>query len=799
VWNAPEVVRKVGVDGVGMATEHQLLHLYGGLLSVAPSAVGVDFRWKIGFEDRLQHQHRCCHADPVPHGRDAQRSEFAVGFRYEHTPDRLRAVSLVPERKRQFGQPSLGPIRLGVRKILAAHSRSALVGAPNFGAEFGGTRPRTMAMASRIRRASRSDPRLRKALEIIDCEYGTPGAERRPRIRGVPRLGELFLFTPDERVQLRALRDLVERYVARSDPPRPLSLAVFGPPGSGKSFAVKQILKKVEETSRLELSRTDVNLTQISDSTALGKVLARAGRSVNGAVPVIFFDEFDAPREGAPFGWLAWFLAPMQDGEFVSDGEVIQLHRAVYVFAGGTAASLQQFSDFDRLPEFQRAKGPDFISRLRGFLDVCGPNAEPRMLRRAVLFRAEFTSLARRNGAGQFRPDRELMEALLQVGRYRHGARSIAAVVELSNIDERRRLFGWDGLPKDHLLALHIDRGPLDAKLIGGAIAFSGYSESADVADLWRAVAHRLWEEGATLSYAGRWAEGPRGSLMRFLEEELGKRPPEPSAHAHRRRNPDPWLVSFLDNSRNERASVNRAISSNDRNRMGLNVTFAPHLTKEERRLSDRWLSSGLEHFRRRLAVTDASVARFVVAGARTGYYGRFPGVPEEIMLSLAQGKPVYITGAFGGAAADVGPLLGLAHPCRGKIPPSLQAEPKGKEQSLLTIAHELRPGPWTDLPINAAELALFFKAHALGGPKWPDNGLTFDENRRLFASKKRDKVVDLVVTVFGADSPRSRPRRRSNSAREAECCGSARVIRCAAPNDRFGSIVLKNLVLASR
>src|SRR6202049_2011452 len=53
--NAPEVVREIGVHDFRMATEQQLLHLYSGLLSVSPSAVGVDFRRKIGFEDRLQH------------------------------------------------------------------------------------------------------------------------------------------------------------------------------------------------------------------------------------------------------------------------------------------------------------------------------------------------------------------------------------------------------------------------------------------------------------------------------------------------------------------------------------------------------------------------------------------------------------------------------------------------------------------------------------------------------------------------------------------------------------------------
>ena len=61
-----------------------------------------------------------------------------------------------------------------------------------------------------------------------------------------------------------------------------------------------------------------------------------------------------------------------------------------------------------------------------------------------------------------------------------------------------------------------------------------------------------------------------------------------------------------------------------------------------------------------------------------------FPGIPEEVMLTLAQGKPVYLAGAFGGGAADVGSLLGLAHPRRGDVPLSLQAEPSEAEgQSL--------------------------------------------------------------------------------------------------------------------
>jgi hypothetical protein len=44
-----EVIREVGVHDFRMATKQQLLHLYGGLLGVSPSAVGVDFRRQVGF------------------------------------------------------------------------------------------------------------------------------------------------------------------------------------------------------------------------------------------------------------------------------------------------------------------------------------------------------------------------------------------------------------------------------------------------------------------------------------------------------------------------------------------------------------------------------------------------------------------------------------------------------------------------------------------------------------------------------------------------------------------------------
>jgi hypothetical protein len=49
MWNAPEVVREVGVDDVRVAAEQQFLHVYDSLLGISPGTIGVDFQWKIGF------------------------------------------------------------------------------------------------------------------------------------------------------------------------------------------------------------------------------------------------------------------------------------------------------------------------------------------------------------------------------------------------------------------------------------------------------------------------------------------------------------------------------------------------------------------------------------------------------------------------------------------------------------------------------------------------------------------------------------------------------------------------------
>jgi hypothetical protein len=127
MWNGPEVVREVGVNDFRVASKQQLLHLVYRLQGVAPRPVGVLLWWKIGFEDRFEHQHRCRHAHPIAQDRDAQRPQLAIVFRDKHSSDRLRSVRFLPERKRQFAQPPLHTIRLNVREFLTIYARRTLV------------------------------------------------------------------------------------------------------------------------------------------------------------------------------------------------------------------------------------------------------------------------------------------------------------------------------------------------------------------------------------------------------------------------------------------------------------------------------------------------------------------------------------------------------------------------------------------------------------------------------------------------------------------------------------------------
>jgi hypothetical protein len=114
-----------------------------------------------------------------------------------------------------------------------------------------------------------------------------------------------------------------------------------------------------------------------------------------------------------------------------------------------------------RAVEIPGAKATDFLSRLRGFVDILGPNQmndddQTFVLRRALLLRA----LLRQKAPGLFHNGRldidpGVLRAFLEVTTYVHGARSMESIIDMSALSGKLR-YERSGLPPQHQLGLHV-------------------------------------------------------------------------------------------------------------------------------------------------------------------------------------------------------------------------------------------------------------------------------------------------------------------------------------------------------
>jgi hypothetical protein len=267
----------------------------------------------------------------------------------------------------------------------------------------------------------------------------------------------------DEIESMRAVRGIVSEYTrqwrAGARLERPLSIAVFGPPGAGKSFAVKQMARALLPGLMKEL---EFNLSQFHDESELAPALHQVRDAVlQQYLPLVFWDEFDTGLQGVPLGWLRHFLAPMQDGAFLQNGSFHPIGPAIFVFAGGTSATLAEFVAADEA-QAKQAKKPDFLSRLRAFVNVYGPNPQGErdvayILRRALLLRSLLQRKAPQIVDGDLvRIDPGVLRAFLRADVFTHGARSMEAIVDMSALSGKSR-FERASLPPANQLALHVD------------------------------------------------------------------------------------------------------------------------------------------------------------------------------------------------------------------------------------------------------------------------------------------------------------------------------------------------------
>ena len=283
------------------------------------------------------------------------------------------------------------------------------------------------------------------ALEIIGAD------DRAFREQLVFSLGKLNTCDANFAQQLLLLRQRIETHLAQ---PKPgvLSFAVFGGPGSGKSFVVSQ----VQESLGSDLAEKSVNVSQFADPEHLRRELVDVqALSLQDKIPFVLWDEFDCRYEDEQGGWLSKFLMPMQDGAFWDGGTRRALGKCVFVFVGGTWSSAGAFSNWvDTDPKAVLLKGRDFHSRLDRVLEI--PSVDLRvgnkpalgcpLLNRAIFIRSKLRDLDA--------IDRNVAEFLL-AARLRHGIRSLDTIIAASALRRTKR-FTARQLPPPAVLGIHV-------------------------------------------------------------------------------------------------------------------------------------------------------------------------------------------------------------------------------------------------------------------------------------------------------------------------------------------------------
>lgn len=287
------------------------------------------------------------------------------------------------------------------------------------------------------------------------------------------RIGALEAIGRSEIEAYAAIKNLIRKYVSSPFQGKPLSIAVFGQPGSGKSFGVKEIGRSIfgEEACSLEYNLSQYGEAQVSSLFEAFHDIQ--DRSISGSVPFVFFDEFDCHD----LAWLKCFLMPMQDGEFLEHGRKRPLGKCIFIFAGGRFHSYQALIDEVIETKNDDKKVTDFLSRIKGYIDITGVNPERQkqntsnvntnselyIIKRAMILSNMLNKINRKNERN-ISLSEDVLRAFMYTREFKHGARSMEAILEMSYIPLNDKL-EMDDMPSSSQLELHVNSESFNNRL----------------------------------------------------------------------------------------------------------------------------------------------------------------------------------------------------------------------------------------------------------------------------------------------------------------------------------------------
>jgi hypothetical protein len=141
-----------------------------------------------------------------------------------------------------------------------------------------------------------------------------------------------------------------------------------------------------------------------------------------------------------------------------------------------------------------------------------------------------------------------------------------------------------------------------------------------------------------------------------------------------------------------------------------------------------------------REAMTAALDARIVVGGKLVGFSGRYPGIVEEAFLTLRAGKPLFVLGAFGGAAEL------CARALRGEETPELDRAYQAARAPGYAPMLELHDSAAAAHGIERVDYEAVRALFAEKGPGGLGNGLDAAENLRLMKTADVEEAITLML-----------------------------------------------------
>lgn len=136
-----------------------------------------------------------------------------------------------------------------------------------------------------------------------------------------------------------------------------------------------------------------------------------------------------------------------------------------------------------------------------------------------------------------------------------------------------------------------------------------------------------------------------------------------------------------------------------------------------------------------RVAMTGIMDIKVIAGGKTENFAGKYPGVLEEAYLALENEIPIYLIGGFGGVAKKIVDLL------HGNTPKEFSAEYQSKNNGFKTL-YEYYKTKGEEDEINYEKINSLFIEKGIDGL---DNGLSVDENRKLFESKNIYEIITLI------------------------------------------------------